>query len=88
MITNQQGLAQLVLTIVDHGGQANPGNGAANGTETLRLASIGREHRMSNAECSALPPDQRRIAEQAVEDVVAEKIETYLLSADKAALFD
>ena len=52
------------------------------------LASIGRENRMSNAECSALPAGQRRIAEQAVEDVVAEKIETYLLSAGKAALFD
>ena len=32
--------------------------------------------------------DQRRIAEQAVEDVVAEKIETYLLSAGRAGLFD
>jgi ketose-bisphosphate aldolase len=52
------------------------------------LASIGREHRMSNTECSQLPPDQRRIAEQAVEDVVAEKIEFYLLSAGKAGLFD
>jgi fructose-bisphosphate aldolase class II len=52
------------------------------------LASIGREKRMSNAECSQLPSEQRRIAEQAVEDVVTEKIEIYLLSAGKAGLFD
>ncbi len=52
------------------------------------LASIGRENRMSNRECSELPPEKRRVAEQAVEDVVAEKIETYLLSAGKAGLFD
>jgi ketose-bisphosphate aldolase len=56
--------------------------------EAALLASIGRESRMSNAECSQLPPAQRRVAEQAVEDVVMEKIKTYLLSAGKAKLFD
>lgn len=56
--------------------------------ETALLASIGRENRMSNAECSKLPVDQRRIAEKAVEDVVTEKITTFLLSADKADLYN
>lgn len=56
--------------------------------EAALLASIGRQSRMSNAECSQLPIAQRRIAEQAVEEVVMEKIETYLLSAGKAKLFD
>jgi ketose-bisphosphate aldolase len=70
-----------------------PGGGVskvniATDIEAGLLASIGREKRMSNAECSQLPSEQRRIAEQAVEDVVAEKIETYLLSAGRAGLFD
>lgn len=56
--------------------------------ETALLAAIGRENRMSNAECSQLPDEQRRKAEKAVEGVVKDKIETFLLSAGKADLFN
>ncbi|WP_309084940.1 class II fructose-bisphosphate aldolase [Chelativorans sp.] len=71
---------------------ALPGGGIskvniATDLEAGLLAALGRESRMSNAECSALPDEQRRKAEKAVEDVVADKIESFLLSAGKADLF-
>lgn len=56
--------------------------------EEALLASLGRKVRMSNSECSALSEEDRRRAEDAVEATVAEKITTFLCSADKASLFD
>jgi ketose-bisphosphate aldolase len=55
--------------------------------EEALLASIGRKVRMTNAECSALTTEERLRAEQAVEDTVVKKIETFLCSAGKASLF-
>jgi ketose-bisphosphate aldolase len=71
---------------------ALPGGGIskvniATDLEAALLAALGRENRMSNLECSQLPAEQRRLAEQAVEDVVSEKIESFLRSAGKARLF-
>src|SRR5690606_27736079 len=60
----------------------------ATDVETALLASIGRPERMSNAECNALPSNERRLAEQAVEKLVSEKIETYLLSQGRSRLFN
>ena len=52
--------------------------------EHAMLTALGREQRLTDAECRALPPDQLRRAEDAVERTVAEKIETVLLSAGRA----
>lgn len=56
--------------------------------EAALLATLERTERMTNAECSALPPDKLRRGQKAVEDTVADKIETFLKSAGKAHLFD
>ncbi|RUT29250.1 class II fructose-bisphosphate aldolase [Arsenicitalea aurantiaca] len=56
--------------------------------EEALLASLGRTVRMTNAECSALPPEELRRAEAAVEETVAAKITSFLCSADKASLFN
>lgn len=56
--------------------------------EAALLSALGRETRMSDAECSALPADQLRKAEQAVEDTVREKVENFFLSAGKSALYN
>ncbi len=53
--------------------------------EHAMLTALGREDRMTDADCEALPPAERRIAADAVSAVVADKIESYLGSAGRAA---
>lgn len=60
-----------------------PGGGVskvniATDLELALLTALGREERMTNAECSALPGDRLEIGRQAVENTVAEKIERFL----------
>jgi len=52
--------------------------------EHAMLTALGRTERLTDAACSALPPDQMRLAQDAVERVVVDKIETFLLSAGRA----
>jgi fructose-bisphosphate aldolase class II len=52
--------------------------------EYAMLTSLGRTERLSDAACSALPPERLQLAQAAVERTVVEKIETFLLSAGKA----
>lgn len=52
--------------------------------EYAMLTALGRTERMTDAECSALPPDRMRIAQEAVEAVVADKIEKFLGSRGRA----
>jgi ketose-bisphosphate aldolase len=52
--------------------------------EHAMLTALGRTERLSDEACRALPTDQMRLAQDAVERTVADKIETYLLSAGKA----
>jgi fructose/tagatose bisphosphate aldolase len=67
-----------------------PGGGVskvniATDLEQALLAALGRTERMSNSECAALPADQLRLAEEAVERTVIDKIEEYLGSGGRAA---
>ena len=55
--------------------------------EDALLKAIGREERMTNAECKALPPEMREKAQAAVEATVIKKIQEFLYSEDKAGLF-
>jgi fructose-bisphosphate aldolase class II len=48
------------------------------------LTALGRTERLSDAACSALPPEQLQLAQAAVERTVVEKIETFVLSAGRA----
>lgn len=52
--------------------------------EHAMLTALGRTERLTDAACNALPPDQMRLAQDAVELVVVDKIETFLLSAGRA----
>ncbi|RDI50494.1 class II fructose-bisphosphate aldolase [Microvirga subterranea] len=52
--------------------------------EHAMLTSLGRTERLTDVACRALPPEQMRTAQDAVERTVVEKIETFLLSAGKA----
>ena len=52
--------------------------------EHAMLTALGRTERLSDAACRALPADQMRLAQDAVERTVIEKIRTFLLSAGKA----
>jgi ketose-bisphosphate aldolase len=52
--------------------------------ELAFLQAIGREERMTDAECSLLPAEQLRIGQEAVERTVAEKITHYLGSSNQA----
>jgi fructose-bisphosphate aldolase class II len=52
--------------------------------EHAMLTALGRTERMTDEACRALPPDQLRIAQDAVEEAVVEKITTFLLSGGKA----
>jgi len=56
--------------------------------EQAMLAALGRTERMSSSECAALPADQLRLAEEAVERTVVDKIEEYLGSRGRAADFE
>jgi fructose-bisphosphate aldolase class II len=69
-----------------------PGGGVskvniATDLEHAVLTALGRTERMSDAQCSALPEAEMRIAQDAVERVVVEKIESFLGSANRAAAF-
>ena len=55
--------------------------------EAALLSSLGRSERMTDAECSALPEAELARGAEAVEAVVAAKIEGFLGSAGKAALY-
>jgi ketose-bisphosphate aldolase len=52
--------------------------------EHAMLTALGRTERLTDEACRALPPDQLRIAQDAVEQAVVEKITTFLLSTGKA----
>ncbi|WP_036717578.1 class II fructose-bisphosphate aldolase [Paenibacillus harenae] len=55
--------------------------------ELSLLAALGREERMSNAECKSLSADRLQIGRQAVTDTVIEKMNQFLLSSGKASCF-
>lgn len=55
--------------------------------EMALLKSLSREQRMTNKECKALIPEQMKLAQDAVERTVVEKIEEYLGSANQAGTF-
>jgi ketose-bisphosphate aldolase len=55
--------------------------------ELSLLKAIGREERMTNAECKLLPLDELQAGQKAVEETVSEKITQFLLSAKKASHF-
>jgi len=70
-----------------------PGGGVskvniATDLEQALLAALGRTERMSNSECAALPADQLRLAEEAVERTVIDKIGEYLGSGGRAGDYD
>src|SRR5690606_5976118 len=52
--------------------------------EQALLAVLGREKRMTNAECKSLSPDEIARASTAVHATVAEKISQFVLSAYRA----
>lgn len=52
--------------------------------EQAFLQAIGRDKRMTNAECMALPPEQLEAGREAVEQTVAGKINNFVLSAGRA----
>ena len=52
--------------------------------EHAMLTALGRTARLTDAGCNALPPEELRLAQDAVERTVIDKIETFLLSAGKA----
>jgi fructose-bisphosphate aldolase class II len=54
--------------------------------ELALLRVLGREERMTNAECAALPADLLRRGQDAVQRIAEEKIEHYLGSKGKAIL--
>ncbi len=69
-----------------------PGGGVskvniATDLENALLAALGREERMTNAECKALPADQLAIGRAAVEATVRDKITNFLGSKDTAPQF-
>jgi ketose-bisphosphate aldolase len=96
----QQIRARTSVHLVLHGGSGvpskmiqeavrMPGGGVskvniATDLEQAVLAALGRSERMSDAECSALSPDDARIAADAVERTVVEKLEGFLGSGGRA----
>lgn len=52
------------------------------------LKSLGREERMTNEECKALPLEQLEVGRAAIEKTVMDKIENFLGSANKTGVFD
>ncbi|MFC7396404.1 ketose-bisphosphate aldolase [Chelatococcus sp. GCM10030263] len=66
-----------------------PGGGVskvniATDLEHAMLTALGRTERLTDEACRSLPETELRLAADAVERTVAEKIETYLLSAGRA----
>jgi fructose/tagatose bisphosphate aldolase len=69
-----------------------PGGGVskvniATDLEHAMLTALGLSERLTDAACRSLPPDRMRIAQDAVERTVIEKIEGYLGSAGRAKSF-
>jgi fructose-bisphosphate aldolase class II len=69
-----------------------PGGGVskvniATDLELALLEALGREERMTNAECKALPPDQLERGREAVERTMCDKMDNFLLSTGKAEEF-
>lgn len=56
--------------------------------EVALLAALGREERMTNAECKALPPDELAKGREAVYAAVVDKMQNFLGSAGRAPEFD
>ena len=56
--------------------------------ELSLLGALGREERMTNAECKALPEDQKQMGQNAVEKTVIDKMENFLTSARQADKFE
>ncbi len=52
--------------------------------ELATLGALGREERMTDAECRALPPDELERARAAVEQTVVDKIENFVRSGGRA----
>ena len=52
--------------------------------ELATLGALGREERMTDAECRALPPDELERARAAVEQTVVDKIENFVRSRGRA----
>jgi hypothetical protein len=52
--------------------------------ELAWLGALGRKERMSDAECSQLSIEERKAAQQAVQQVVADKMRYFVLSSDRA----
>ncbi|HEX7976186.1 MAG TPA: class II fructose-bisphosphate aldolase [Anaerolineales bacterium] len=91
--------ALVSIPLVLHGGSGNPpeliraaiqlpGGGVskiniATDLELAALTALGRSGRMLNREYQDLPPARKALALQAVEDVVADKIQNFLLSANR-----
>lgn len=66
-----------------------PGGGVskiniATDLEVAFLTAIGREKRMTHAECQALPPEQLELGRAAVERTMSDKISNFVLSEDRA----
>jgi len=55
--------------------------------ELSLLAALGREERMTDAECRALAPDQLAAGRDAVKQTVMNKMKNFVLSAGKAGRF-
>jgi ketose-bisphosphate aldolase len=55
--------------------------------EEAVLKALGRNERMTNDECLALPPDRLALAQAAVEATVVEKLQNFLGSAGRAGDF-
>ncbi|WP_123040252.1 class II fructose-bisphosphate aldolase [Cohnella candidum] len=69
-----------------------PGGGVskvniATDLELAFLGAIGREERLTDAECKALPPELLEVGQAAVESTVADKIANFLGSKGKAESF-
>ena len=95
--------ARTPVHLVLHGGSGVPANmiqaavrlpgggiskvNIATDLEHAMLTALGRTERMTDAACRALPERELRLAQDAVERVVAEKIEAFLGSRDRAAAF-
>jgi ketose-bisphosphate aldolase len=93
--------AATAVPLVLHGGSGNPadmiqaairlpGGGVskiniATDLENAMLAALGREKRLLDREFQALPEEDKALALQAVENVVADKMENFLFSAGRAA---
>ncbi len=80
--------AEMIQSAVSLAGGGISKVNIATDLEAALLEELGRTERMTNAECSALPAEELRRGQKAVENTVAEKIETFLLSAGKASLFN